>query len=223
MNSYSHACIYVVTLVEASQIWTWRAWSQDKVGGSLHQWTSLSAAQTPCPTMHCKRRVKTASGDRTFPTGQSPQDNPHRTASSSTGHRPGWQQSWWSGMHSTPSWLQGRGRHYVSLSHNAPVEYKRPCSCYFYLSRGLLTHRYINKGRNWSRLFVRKRLELFLGGNWEQTLARWPLWIAYPPCRPLVFCSESSTKIQWNALVFGKVLLNQLLVFIRHRWDLSRI
>ena len=41
--------------------------------------------------------------------------------------------------------------------------------------RGLLRmiHRYINKGRNWSRLFVRERVELLielLGGDWEQTL-----------------------------------------------------
>jgi len=30
-------------------------------------------------------------------------------------------------MHCTPSWLQGCDRHYVS--HNAPVESERPCSC----------------------------------------------------------------------------------------------
>jgi len=69
---------------------------------------------------------------------------PHRPANPSTWHWPGWQQSWWNGMHCTPSWLRGRGRHCVS--HNAPVEYKKPCSCYFPLERDLLrmTHCYIN-------------------------------------------------------------------------------
>ena len=42
--------------------------------------------------------------------------------------------------------------------------------------RGLLriTHHYINKGQNWSRLFVRERVELLielLGGVSRQTLA----------------------------------------------------
>jgi len=58
--------------------------------------------------------------------------NPHRPVSPSAGHWPGWQQPWWSGMHCSPSWLQGCGRHCVS--YNAPVEYKRPCSCYFHQS-----------------------------------------------------------------------------------------
>ena len=35
---------------------------------------------------------------------------------------------WWSGMHCSPSRLQGCDRHCVS--YNAPVEYKGPCSCY---------------------------------------------------------------------------------------------
>jgi len=39
------------------------------------------------------------------------------------------QQPWWSGMHCTPSWLQGCARCYVN--HNPLVEYKRPCSWYF--------------------------------------------------------------------------------------------
>ena len=53
-----------------------------------------------------------------------------------------WQQPWWSGMHCIPSWHRGRGRHCVG--HNAPVKYKRPCSCYFPLERDLLrmTHHY---------------------------------------------------------------------------------
>jgi len=52
----------------------------------------------------------------------------------------------------------------VSVTCNAPVEYRRPCSCYFPPESGLLrmTHRYINKGRNQSRLFVRERVELFI-------------------------------------------------------------
>ena len=58
--------------------------------------------------------------------------NPQRPVSPAAGHRPGWQQPWWSGMHCSPSWLQGCGRHCVS--HNAPVEYKRPCSCCFHQS-----------------------------------------------------------------------------------------
>jgi len=44
----------------------------------------------------------------------------------------GWQQPWWSGVHCSLSWLQRCGRHCVS--HNAPVEYKRPCSSYFHQS-----------------------------------------------------------------------------------------
>jgi len=34
-----------------------------------------------------------------------------------------------------------------------------------------LLHNYINKGRNQSRLFVRERVELLIGGDWELTLA----------------------------------------------------
>ena len=50
------------------------------------------------------------------------------------------------------------------VSHNAPVEYTRPCSCYFPPEQVLLrmTHCYINKGQNRSRLFVRDRVELLI-------------------------------------------------------------
>ena len=86
-------------------------------------------------------------------------------------------RAWWSGMHCSPSWLQGCGWHCVSQ--NVPDEYKRPCSCCF--QRGLLrmTHRYISKGRSWSRLFVRERVELLMGGVSRQTLASMPLPLAY--------------------------------------------
>ena len=56
----------------------------------------------------------------------------HLSCTTTTGTIATWQQPWWSGMHCSPSWLQGCGRHCVS--HNAPVEYKRPCSCYFHQS-----------------------------------------------------------------------------------------
>jgi len=49
--------------------------------------------------------------------------NPHRPVCLSIGHRVGWQQPWWSGMHCILSWLHGRGRYCVSHS---PFEHKRP-------------------------------------------------------------------------------------------------
>ena len=95
------------------------------------------------------------------------------------GHRPGWQQPWWSGMHCSPSWLQGCGRHCVS--HNAPVEYKRPRTCYFHQSGACWRWPIAiqNKGQNWSRLFARERVELLieLFGRCERTN------ICPPTCR----------------------------------------
>jgi len=65
-------------------------------------------------------------------------------------------------MHCSPSWLQGCGRHCVS--HNAPVEYEKTLQLLFPPERGLLrmTHCYIYKGQNRSRLFVRERVELLI-------------------------------------------------------------
>ena len=52
-----------------------------------------------------------------------------------------------------------------------------------------MTHRYINKGRNWSRLFVRERVELLIerSGRWLKT--------------NIGFRLQSCTK-NWNAVPF---------------------
>jgi len=51
----------------------------------------------------------------------------------------------------------------------APVEYKRPCSCSFHQSRACWG--WPTAGRNWSRLFVRERVELLieLSRRWLRT------------------------------------------------------
>jgi len=69
------------------------------------------------------------------------------------------------------TWLQGRGRHYVS--HNAPCWVYKTLQLLFPPERGLLrmTHHYINKGWNRSRLFIRERVELLieLSKRWLRT------------------------------------------------------
>jgi len=42
--------------------------------------------------------------------------------------------------------------------HNSPVEYKRPCSCYFppELGRLRMIQCYTNEGRNWYKLFAER-------------------------------------------------------------------
>ena len=138
----------------------------------LRNWKSVSLRRAMLPMLVLNHLPESSFKSSTLSLTKSLYSQPHRPASPSTGQQPGWQQPWWSGMHCTPSWLRGHGRNCVS--HNAPVEYRRPCSCYFPPEWGLLrmTHCYINKGRNQSRLFVRERVELFiteLSGRWLRT------------------------------------------------------
>ena len=64
--------------------------------------------------------------------------------------------------HCTLSWLRGRGQTLCQVT--MPLLSIKACSCYFPPERGLLrmTHHYLNNGQNWSRLFVRERVELLI-------------------------------------------------------------
>ena len=118
---------------------------------------------------------------------------PHRPLSPSAGHQPSWQQPWWSGMHCTPSWLRGHGRHCVS--HNAITEYKRPCTCYLPLREACWRWpTAILKGSQLVQAVWRERVELLI-----EFLGKW-FWEIIQACTYLVswkafVCQSEETHI----------------------------
>ena len=103
----------------------------------------------------------------------------HRPVSPSARHQPSWQQPWWSGMHCTPSWLWGHGRHCVS--HNAITEYKRPCTCYLPLREACWRWpTAILKGSQLVQALWRERGELLI-----EFLGKW-FWETIQACTYLV-------------------------------------